>query len=100
MTVRTYKLTGGGARGLTIGVLLLGVGFVIVGFGLVLLVALGVAAAAIGGGVMLVRRLMGRPPVPLPDSRAHGLDPRLEVFAERDGQESSVPPPLLPPPER
>ncbi len=84
MSIRTYKLIGSGGRGVGLGLLVLGAGLVIIGFGLVLLVTLGVAGALVWGAVMTGRRLIGRPPRSVANPRGLGLDPRLEVFADRD----------------
>ena len=52
--------SGRGAPRTWVAVLLIGVGIVVVLSGLALLLTIGAAAAVIGGGVMLFRRLTGR----------------------------------------
>ena len=96
MSIRIYKLDGPtGPKGVVLGVLLLGVGAVIVTAGLALLIVIALAGAALGAGVILYRRLTGKPIPGLPraDPR-HRLDPNLEVFApETPTAQVTLPPP-------
>jgi hypothetical protein len=84
MSMRIYKLEGGGgAKGVVVAVLVVGAGLVIVTFGLMLLLALGAAAAVVGSGVLLYRRLTGRSPLGVPASaRSTRPDRGLEVFVD------------------
>ena len=84
MSMRVYKLEGGtGAKGAALGLLVVGAGIVLLVFGLALLVVLGVVGTAAGLGVLLYRRLTGRPLIGVPDVMAtRRPDPSLEVFAE------------------
>ena len=102
MSIRIHKLEGnGGVKGAALGVVIVGVGLLFVGIGIALLLALATAGALVGGGVMLYRRLTGRPASPLRGSRVNAqLDPALEVFAEDvviDGRRVNEPPESLPP---
>jgi hypothetical protein len=83
MSIRIYT-TGqiGGAKGLALATVLVGLGFVVLAFGLVLLAAVAAAGAAVGAGVMLYRRLTGRPLFRVPGGRETSRpDPALEVFS-------------------
>ncbi len=80
--MRVYKLEGRGIRGTILGVIIVGVGVLIVASALTLLIILGAAATLIAAGVILYRRLTGRPVPGVPPSfRRRGLDPAMEVFA-------------------
>jgi hypothetical protein len=83
MSIRIYKLEGGGgAKGAALAIVIVGIGALLVAFGVALLLVLGTVGAAIGAAVILYRRLTGRPVVGLPraDGRA-GTEQGLEVFA-------------------
>ena len=82
MAGRIYKLEGGGAKGAALAIVIVGVGVLVVAFGLALLVVLGTVGAALGAGVILYRRLTGRS-TPLVRGAAASArpDPGLEVFA-------------------
>ena len=82
--MQIYRLEGkGGTRGAIIAILAIGAGLVIVTFGLALLLVVSVAGALIGSGILLYRRLTGKPLFRVagaPSSAATGGG--LEVFAE------------------
>jgi hypothetical protein len=105
MSIRIYKLEGGSAaKSATLGFVVIGLGLLLLGIGLTLLIAAALVGAAIGGGVMLYRRLTGQPVIRAVGPRGNaGLDPSLEVFAEDvriDGREVREPPESLPPGQR
>jgi hypothetical protein len=101
METRIYKLETGGVKGVVLATVLVGVGALIIAFGLALLLALATAGAVIGAGVVLFRRLTGRSVLGLGRPRAEtGLDPSLEVFSENaviDDRSRHVRPESLPP---
>ena len=100
MVVRIYT-TGGrlSPSAIALGVILLAIGGAVILSSLALLLVLGVGAAAIGAGALLVRRLTGRPVENDPGRRVRtGLDPSLEVFpseVREDARRSA--PSALPP---
>ena len=96
MSIRIYKLDGPpGPKGVVLGVLLLGVGAVIVTAGLALLIVIALAGAALGTGVLLYRRLTGKPIPGIPRAVSRDrLDPSLEVFAtDAPTAQGTLPPP-------
>jgi hypothetical protein len=96
MMIRMYKIEGPkGPQGVVLGFLLIGVGAVIVTAGLALLIVVALAGAALGTGVLLYRRLTGKPIPGLPRTgAAERLDPSLEVFAPDPADaRAALPPP-------
>ena len=83
MSMRVYKLEGGGgAKGAGLAIAIVGVGALVVAFGLALLLVLGTVGAVVGAGVILYRRLTGRAMPSVYSGRATAqVDPSLEVFA-------------------
>ncbi len=57
----------------------LGAGFVLLAFGIVLLLGVAAIGTVIGGGIMVFRAITGRGR-PRLDASHEGLDPTLEVF--------------------
>lgn len=86
MSMRVYRLEGGtSTKSVIAGLLIAGAGVVLLIFGIALLVMLAIAGAAVGLGVILYRRLTGRPVLGFPNAPATAgrrPDPSLEVFAE------------------
>jgi len=100
MVVRIYTTSGRlSPTAIALGVILLAIGGAVILSSLALLLVLGVGAAAIGAGTLLMRRLIGRSPAEGPARRVRdGLDPSLEVFPSeaieepRRGTRSQLPP--------
>ncbi|MGI9078175.1 MAG: hypothetical protein ACR2G6_12740 [Gemmatimonadaceae bacterium] len=67
-----------------LGIAALAVGGVFLVFGLALLIAVAVIGIALGGGVLLYRKLMGRGARMVTPVRPAGLDPAKEVFPAGD----------------
>ena len=84
MSMRVYKLEGGsGAKGAVLAVVILGVGALLVAFGLALLLALTAVGAVVGAGILAYRRLTGQSTPRVRGSAVDGRpDPALEVFAD------------------
>lgn len=84
MQVRILRI-GGGSRSraatVALAVVALAAGGVFFLLGLALLATLVVAGAIIGGGLLIARKLRGKPAIP---RRKAGLDPSLEVFPPDD----------------
>ena len=77
-----------------LGAAIIVVGGVLVVVGTTILLALGVAAAVVGTGVVAWRRLTGRgaPGAPEPLARSERLDPSLEVFPDQSPDARRLPP--------
>jgi hypothetical protein len=81
MYVREFRSSMGGKLGAILaGTVLLVLVGVFLAFGFVLLIGLAAAGLILGIGGALLRRLTGRPAIPLNELRQrHDLDPALEV---------------------